>query len=177
MSANSLKKGFSLIELLIVIVIIGVVYKLAVINMEKINKPGHIQPDIKHLKDFLLSFEFEKSSQLICTKNCTECKVLLDEKKEKSIKPFFDDTIKVYTYTKNEGFFEKELMPVFNQNGVAEDVCFRYKTNKNGIGDQVIVKYKNKIFDFREYFDDVKVYDSLDQLQNKKEQELLKILS
>jgi hypothetical protein len=44
-----------------------------------------------------------------------------------------------------------------------------------GIGDQILVEYKNKAYDFTSYFEDVKVYNTIDEIINKKEQLLLEV--
>jgi len=152
------KKGFSLIELMIVIVIIGVVYTLALSKLQ-IPKTELQKPSFKTLKSYLLSFSKDnKPVELLCQKSCEECAVFSDGEKVADVKSFFDASIEFYRYD----FFLGDV-------ALNRESCFDFSIDSEGVSDQVIIVYKDKAYDYTSYFTPVKEYDSLQELKDAKE--------
>jgi prepilin-type N-terminal cleavage/methylation domain-containing protein len=158
------KKAFSLIELLIVIVIIGVVYTLAITNLQNV-KEEKITPSFDNLKEYLRSFLEEDTQEvrLLCLDDCTLCSVYRDTQKVKEIESFFDDSVQGYRYDMLQGAREIQNDVFFNKEGTQEDVCFSFSLNRNLVTDQVIVVYKEKAYDFSSYFEKPVRYDYLEE--------------
>jgi prepilin-type N-terminal cleavage/methylation domain-containing protein len=174
------KRAFTLIELLIVVIIIGVVYSLAVTKLQKVGD-ATASLSLKTLKSYLFSLEFEKESRLICFEDCSSCDIYLDGKIEKKLSKnfddFIDDSIKVYRYEHLSGFEELEPELFFNDEDNEENVCFSFSIDKKGVSDQVIVEYKEKTYDFTPFTKEPKIYNNLDDVAQEREklyQEVLK---
>ncbi len=170
------RQAFTLMELLIVIVIMGVVYMLAVENLARVTQTEE-EPSvtIEGIKSFLGRYAFEDNVRLVCISGCKECKVIIDDKEEREIEALFGKDIRIYSYDPLAGITEKELEPYFNQNGVEEDVCFSYRFFKNGVGEQILIDDGNKVYDLGAYFS-VGVYETLDEVSAAKEAVLQKVL-
>jgi prepilin-type N-terminal cleavage/methylation domain-containing protein len=155
-----LKKAFSLIELLIVILIIGIVYTISVGNFEKVKDESN-KLTLHNLKEYLQALPHEKSAELLCLDDCSECKVLVDGEKFKELEDFLDKSVRSYRYDFSYGMIEVEK---------DDDVCFSYSVDKKGVGQQVIVEYKDMFYDFSTYLSPVSIYGSLQDATQAKEQ-------
>ncbi len=166
-----MKKAFSLIELMIVIMIIGVVYTLAISQFQKIGEGG-TSLTLENLKEYLQSFEHEKSVKLLCLDDCSKCDVFVDDNKSensKTIEHFLDKSVKIYRYELAYGYIEVQRDVYFNIENVEEHVCFSYEIDENGIGDQVLVEFKNNFYDFSTYFSKTLNYSSMQEAIQEKE--------
>jgi len=166
-----MKKAFSLIELMIVIVIIGVIYTLAVSKLQTVGVEK-LSPSLLNLKEYLLTYikEDVREVKLLCLDSCESCSVYVDSvKQEESIEPFFDASVEVYRYDFNQGAVRKKNTVFFNEEGRQENVCFSFNMNKDLISDQIIVVYKEKAYDYTRYFEPTKVYAHLEELLEAKE--------
>ena len=159
-----MKKAFSLIELMIVIVIIGVVYTLAITKLKSFGEEKELASFI-NLKDYLGAFvkDGANSARFLCLDDCTECDIYIDDIKAQTQDSFFDDSVEVYRYDAFQGPIEKKKDVFFNKEDVQERVCFSFSVNKNLVSDQVIVVYKDKAYDYSSYFDKTLEYDSLEE--------------
>ena len=158
------KRAFSLIELLIVILIIGVVYTLAISNFQKLEE-GTTNINLQTLKKFLQKIQYEKNVKLLCIDECSSCELFIDGEKSNKYKGLFDDfldkDVKVYKYDFSLGYIEYQNEIYFNSEDVEEEVCFSYSIDKKGIGEQVLVEHDEYVYDFSSYLGGVKRYDSL----------------
>jgi Tfp pilus assembly protein FimT len=143
-------------ELLIVVIIIGVVYSLAI---SKIKAPSYekITPSFQNLKNYLRSFSKTSTVSLICPESYEKCFIRIDNKKVKKIKPFFDDSVEIYKYDYYNGLSKKD-----------DNNFFSFSVDKNGITDQVIISYKDEVYDYTNYFDAPKIYNSLSEVAETK---------
>ena len=154
---------------MIVIVIIGVVYTLAVVKLKDV-KHEKATPSLVNLKEYLYSFNKDaKTMQLLCLDDCSECSVYQDDKKIQTIKSFFDSSIEVYNYDFLQGAIEKKMPVFFDKEGIQKNVCFSFSIDKARVSDQVIVVYKDKAYDYSNYFGKTKVYDSLEEAEEAKQ--------
>ena len=104
------KHAFTLIELLIVIIIMGVIYTLAINNFSALSDKS-AKLTMKNLKEYLLSSQYDKSARLLCLDNCQECALYIDGNKTKDIEKFLDAPVRTYRYETNSGYIQasKEL--------------------------------------------------------------------
>ncbi|MFK5937065.1 MAG: type II secretion system protein [Sulfurimonas sp.] len=170
------RAAFTLIELMIVIVIMGVVYNLASSNLTRLSKDnGKIT--LTNLKTYLQSQHHEKSVQLLCLDDCSACDVYIDGVKTRTLDALFKDSdVRVYRYDFSYGYTAKEQDVYFNKEGVEENVCFSYTIDKEGIGEQVLMESKNKFYDYSSYFDSTKVYSSLSDASNARDELAQKVM-
>ncbi len=164
-----MRKAFSLIELLIVIMIIGVVYTLSISNFSKLSEDS-FNITLGNLKEYLLAIPHKKSAKLLCLNNCLSCDVIVDGAMHDTIDEFLDSSVNVYRYELSYGFVEREENIFFNIDGVEEAVCFSYEVDNNGVGDQVLVEFKNKFYDFSTYFNKTAVYNSMNDAAEAREE-------
>ncbi|RLD41193.1 MAG: hypothetical protein DRI88_12860 [Bacteroidetes bacterium] len=169
------KSAFSLIELLIVIMIIGVVYTLAIGNFKKLSDETS-KLTLGNLKEYLHSIKHSKSVKLMCLDDCSECDLYVDGKKSRTVEDFLDNSVKVYRYEFSYGIVEREKEVYFNIDNVEESVCFSYEIDKSGIGDQVIVEYKERVYDFSNYFTKTAVYNSVEDAVNAREELIREVM-
>ncbi|SFV57913.1 hypothetical protein MNB_SM-6-1156 [hydrothermal vent metagenome] len=145
-------------ELMIVVLIIGVVYTIAV---SKIRSPERkkMTPSFKNLKSYLQSFSTERADiAFVCPKSSETCFIEIDGKKTAKVKSFFDDSVEIFRYDYFQGFLQKNSHDFF-----------RFGIDKDGVTDQVAIRYKKNVYDYIDYFDAPKVYDSLSALRDAKE--------
>ena len=141
----------------------------------KAKSENHL-PTLSNLKQFLLTKKFEKEARFVCFEDCTRCSLLLDGTTKRKFSDFFDSPPKLYRYDVTFGIEQIDPDLFFDENGVQQQVCFSYRIYKNGIGDQILVEYKGSVYDYSDYFEDVKRYDSIEAAKQHKESMLQKVL-
>ncbi len=178
------RRAFSLIELMIVIMIIGVVYTLAITKFQTI-KEGGTEVSLVNLKRYLLSVpkqvgidDFE-NVRFLCLDDCKSCDVFVDNQKvsqDGSFDGFIDSSIRTYRYDFTQGMLEAEPKVFFNIENIEESVCFSYEISRNGVGDQVLIEYKDKVYDYSSYLDESTVYSSLSDVSDMKEDKIQEVI-
>ncbi|MFA6196192.1 MAG: prepilin-type N-terminal cleavage/methylation domain-containing protein [Sulfurimonas sp.] len=163
-----MRKAFSLIELLIVIVIIGVVYTLAVGNFQKIGEAS-TKVKLENLKEYLQTFPHAKDVKLLCLDDCSKCTVMADGEVQTTLEDFLDASVKVYDYNFFLGVSKHPQEIYFNKDSVEEKVCFSYSVDKKGLGEQVLIEFNGAVYDFSTYLTPVNVYKSLQEAMDAKE--------
>ena len=167
------RSAFSLTEMLIVMIIIGVVYKLAINNFQKIDE-NIMEVSLKNLKEYLQKLPHKKSVRFLCLDDCRDCRIIVDnkiaEELEDSFDGFLNDTLNIYRYDDSLIAFKAEQKPYFNKEGIEEDVCFSYTVDRNGIGEQVLLEFNDRVYDYSSSSLVVPTYDSIeDALRNKQD--------
>jgi hypothetical protein len=162
---------------MIVIVIIGVVYTLAVTKLQSVGSQENKVPTLKNLKTYLSALNTEHASiRFLCLDDCSECSVYEDGIKTKSFEKFFDAPVERYRYDFLQGAVALRDEIYFSAEGREENVCFSLTLDAEGVSDQEIVVYKEKAYDFSSYFTPTKVYDSLEELVNEKEKKTQEVM-
>ena len=162
------RKAFSLIELMIVIVIMGIIYTLSINGFKKISEKSS-QVNLGTLKEYLIRLKPKESAKIFCLDDCSECGIYVDKIKIATLDDFLDSSVKVYQYEYFQGVQEKMQEVYFNEDDVQEDVCFSYEVNARGVGDQVFVEFKKTVYDFTNYFEGTKKYESIQDVIDDKE--------
>jgi len=168
------RTAFSLIELMIVVMIMGVVYTLSVSGLQRSNS-GTANVTLANLKEYMLSLEYEKSVKVLCLDECKSCDILLDGVKHQTIENLLDKSVKTYRYEFLQGAHEVNYEPFFNAEESEEDVCFSYSIDKQGVGEQVLVAYKNAVYDFTPFFTPTLKYASLNEAVNAREKRIQEV--
>lgn len=165
------RRGFSLIELLIVVVIMGVVYTLSISGFQNIQE-GKTRITLQNLKEYLNKIPRDKSVEFLCLDKCSSCDIFVDGElysETGAFDDFLDDSIRVYRYDFLQGAQEITKKVYFNSEEVEEDVCFSYSLNKKGVGEQVLVEFKEKVYDYTSYLTPTPLYTSLQEAVEAKE--------
>lgn len=156
---TNMQKGFSLIELLIVIIIVSLVYFLAFSGIEKTeNKPKALGP--VNLKSSILNSElFQGEGTLLCINNCRSCYL------RKNINaPFeaYENKIdlqgaEVYTLDANDAIQRVEY-------GRYDDakICLVMQFYRNGSSTKMILKQKDDVYLLPSYFGEAEKVASLE---------------
>ena len=152
------QKGFSLIELLIVIIIVSLVYFLAFSGIENTeDKPKALSPI--NLKSSIINSElFQGEATLLCINACRSCYL------RKNIHaPFeaYENKIdlqgtEVYTLDANDALARVEY-------GRYDDtkICLTMQFYRNGSSSKMILKQKDDIYLLPSYFGEAQKVDSL----------------
>lgn len=158
------KKSFTLIELIVVILIISATYFLVFSSNSFNLKKEEEKVELLNLKDFLLeNFVFEKNLSFVCIEENFSCFVKVDNElfKDFEIKHFFKIKPNVYEYNKDERNLEFNELRInnFNYKVIFElKIDSDYKTNEF-----ILDTLDNKVFVFNSIFTKPKIYESLDE--------------
>ena len=162
MNLIRVKKSFTLIELIIVILIISATYLLIFSNVNFNIKSKEEKVTLYDLEDFLLkNFEFEKSISFVCIEDKFTCFVKIDDKLQKDFKieKFFRQKPDVYEYDKDEKRVEFKELRVDNFD---YKVIFELKINSDyKINEFIIDTLDDEVFVFNSIFTKPKRYKTL----------------
>ena len=162
MNLIRVKKSFTLIELIIVILIISTTYLLIFSNVNFNTKNKEEKVTLYNLKNFLLkNFEFKKNLSFVCIEEKFTCFVKVDDKLQKDFKieKFFKQKPDVYEYDKDEKKVEFKELRVDNFN---YEVIFELKINSDYKTNEFIIDtLTDGVFVFNSIFTNPKVYKTL----------------
>jgi len=137
MQIAKFKGGFTLFELMIVIIIIGIVYALVAVKFTQ-NRDKKVK--LSDLPEILRNYDFKQSAEIICIKEkCRQCNVYLDETPLKKPVQLFKSEPVTYRLLPDETLQEIEFEPIIDEEQRSIPVCFRDKVTKNGAGDEVVI--------------------------------------
>ena len=168
-SASSSKGGFTLFELLLVIVLIAVLYGVFISKLSSKPKAGEaVAVTIGTVGAYLQLFEeqAEGDVELVCQNACLDCDVYTGGKKvEESTVHLFESAPAVYRRDGLGQFQPVTFLPVKDSDGVLQDVCFRYTLFENGSGSSYIVGYGDDFYLFDAYLLPVTKYRALEEAE------------
>ncbi len=165
MSLNRVKKAFTLIELIIVIILISISYYLIFSNSNfKItNEKENIS--LINIKKYLLNnFQYKNELSLVCINEKLTCYIKIDGiiNKEVKIENLFGNKPDVYKYQKEEQVIDYESIDIDN---ISQDVIFELKIdNDYKFNDVVVDTLNDKVYLFNSIFSNVKIYNSLQEV-------------
>lgn len=161
-----MRSAFSLIELLIVVVIVGVVYTLALPNFDLLKRYEAKELSLENLRDFLQNMPHEETLSLFCIDACHECFVVRDGERVKEqdalFKDFVDESVAFYTYDSLQGMQKKELGFYSMDAYKMQELCFAYTINDALQGSELYIAYRGKVYDYTSLFAP-KTYASLQE--------------
>ena len=171
------KKAFTLIELLLVVVIIGVIYGLVINSMQRINDK-EATLSFETLPTFLKMLHQQNSVAFVCIDNCQECAVYVDGEMEREVNAFMKEerVLHFWRFDANQGTQELRFTPIFDEDDREFDVCFRYEIFKDGSSTEMIVETDKKSYDYRGPLHKVTRFPSLQDLENSRQDELQEVL-
>lgn len=161
MPTASSSRGFSLFELLLVVVLISVLYGVFV---HKLSTPKERQEErltLENLQSFLSTLEFKRKAEVICLEPCSTCDLYLDGKKasEEGFK-LFQATPKVYFPDRFGEVRPIDFLPMRTDERTLSDVCFRYILHANRSGSHFALEDGKKFYLFDPYMYPVQVVQS-----------------
>jgi prepilin-type N-terminal cleavage/methylation domain-containing protein len=151
------QKGFSLIELLIVILIISIVYFLGFdgFSLDK-NKPKALTP--LNLKSNIISSElFNGQGTFLCINKCRNCYLRSDISSgfEEYTDPIDLGELKAYTLDKDDA-----LVPIEYERYQDKKICLIMDFYNNGSSTQIILEDEQKSYFLPAFFGEAKTFSS-----------------
>lgn len=167
------KKAFTLFELIIVVIIIGVVYALVLGNFNPKNSVKI--PTLHTIKESLLPY-WQKGSlvELIVYDNCNESAVFVnsyyDEPKETDLNLAMFKDIEVFRIDQYDNAQKINFAPAIIDEKI-QNSCFRFTLFPNGSSSSYIVKSGKEYIVFFPFFESPEIYtdlgDALEHYQHK----------
>ena len=163
LSASNSRKGFTLFELLLVVLLIGIIYGIFVHKLSQKDKQGEADRlSLKTLKPFLHAFQAGDKAVLRCFTPCETCHVYRDGKQIDDLDiPLFESIPNVYAHDVFGQLNRIEFSAIEGKNGAIQDVCFEYTLFANQSSSNYIVEYKQKYYLFEPYLKPAAVFDTL----------------
>ncbi|MDF1881904.1 prepilin-type N-terminal cleavage/methylation domain-containing protein [Sulfurimonas sp. MAG313] len=167
-----MKKAFTLMELMLVVVIIGVVYAMALSSM----KP----PDIKELEAFSLMTLPKylrnnyalSDAKIVCFSPCGKCGVLVDGQwLEDTIELFSSTDVRSYTLD-TEGFANEAQFAPHDIEDAYRQACFILHKNTNGAIDPIVLENEEKFIYYKAAYEEPETFESLGLIQSLYQNEL-----
>lgn len=159
------RRGFTLFELLIVVLLIAVLYGVFINKMEQ-RTAGTAPKEVtlETLKSALALFPAEREREVICTEPCKECTVFIDGNPVKEATfPLFDTVPTVWKKDRYGQLQTVKFLPLSDPDSGVKDVCFRYQLFRNGSGSAFIVQTDEKhYYVFKPYMHPVRSVASVD---------------
>lgn len=143
-----IKKSFTIIELVLVVVLLSLVYGIFFANIKKVSpKNEDKSQNILNLKSLLLKYSFEETIEIKCTDVDFKCFVLSDGEVVGELEEKLFDTIPVvYSYEKNGNKI------TFNDLKMEKlqryPIFFHYKIDRYGKTKDMILEVDEKVYIF-----------------------------
>ena len=171
------KRAFTLLELLLVVVIIGVIYGLVINSMQKVNDKESAL-GFESLPSFMKSFHQRNRVALICTDNCKACGLYVDGEKVKEVDPFMEEerVLRFWSFNANTGTQELRFTPIFDEDDREFDVCFKYEIFEDGSSSEMIIETEKQSYDYRGLLTPPARYSSLQALEESRQEEIQELL-
>jgi prepilin-type N-terminal cleavage/methylation domain-containing protein len=158
------KKAFTLFELMVVVMIIGIVYSLV---LGTFNPKNSIKiANLKNIKQGLLPhWKKGHKVEFYVYDKCSKSIVYINGEPKENIKPDIQnslfDKIKVYKKDRYGDKTELEFTPVKLENKIYKS-CFKYTIFPNGSSSSYIIYSNKKYYILYPYFKDTQISTSID---------------
>lgn len=164
MYKNIIKKSFTIIEIIVVMVLIGLIYFFALNYLNFDSKKMDIKVSLASLPSYLIeNFTYEKKIKLICVKEGKECFVLVDGKKNETVlTELFSEKPEVYSYfTSLERIVYKDIF----LDDTNYRVCFEFEINPFlQVNDLIVDTLDAKVYLFKSIFKKPELFSSVDEV-------------
>ncbi len=154
--------GFTLIELMIVLVIMGIVYLFAIQNFSHSVWDNSKKVSLKTLKSSLMALTFHDKAEIVCIKHCQECYMVADGKVVSQISPIVDESVQIFSYRPYESAVEIELQD-FVINKTSYESCFYFSMNHDGVASVDMILYHDRVYDYMNFLEPVQLFSSLEE--------------
>jgi len=157
---DTMHKGFSLIELLIVIIIISIVYFLGFSGIENsTTKPKALIP--LNLKSNIVKSElFQGEATLLCINKCRSCYIRKDINSAFEAYEHGIDLKNIEAYTLDT---QDSLQRIEYGRYQDEKICLMLNFYPNGSSTQIILDNKEAVYFLPAFFDEPQKFDSLEE--------------
>ncbi len=166
MSVTYKKKAFTLFELMIVIVIIGVVYALLIQNIN-INSSKGASLGLDNIPSYMRK-TFAKTKEkveLLCINNCSTCKFKIGKSDTNSSVELFEPYSEPEAYALINDSLQQIDFGEIHEGYKSIKVCFRYTLYPNKSSDKMVLNYKDKVYMYNNFLKKTIIYDSLADAQ------------
>jgi prepilin-type N-terminal cleavage/methylation domain-containing protein len=159
------KRGFTLIELIVVILLITVTYFLIFSNSNFQIKKNEIKLSLDNLQEVLIKdFQFEQEIAFICIEENFECFIKIDGvlNQKAIIKNFFKNKPSVYEYNKEQKMLEFRQVNINSSN---QDIIFELKVNSDyKINEFILDTDEEKVYVFNSIYKEPMIFTSLNEV-------------
>lgn len=159
------KRGFTLIELIIVILLIGITYYLVISNNSFKLEEKKADLSLLNLKEFLIkTFPYEKELDFFCIETDLSCHIQIDGivQKDFKVEKLFKTIPEVYEYSKIRTRIDFEDKRV---NDETQRVIFEFKIDNDFKTNEFILDdLQNSIYAFNSIYQKPKIYKNLDEM-------------
>ena len=162
---SKVQKAFTLFELLIVIVIIGIVYSVFVQNIDLLSRKDSVK--FEYLKKYLKKYHEKNEVSLICLDECQKCNIYIDDNKTEIEINLFKSEPKTYFLSRDDILDDFQFGRINSDDDfVSKDICFQFDIFENGSSSEYIVEYDKKYYIFFPYFRDVEIMNNIDEAKD-----------
>lgn len=168
-------RGFTLVEMMLVVVIIGVVYGLVISGMKRYSEKAY-DISLYNLPLFLAEQFSGRTVSLICTDACRSCGVYEDGKLVADVKGLLQDPVESYRFDHRYGVSEVRWSPLFDKDGQEEEVCFRFDTDGRGKNSELLVRSEKQVIAYGGYFGSVQRFESIEDAMDNQEELRQKVM-
>lgn len=158
-----LKKSFTLIELVIVIVITSIIYAVTFSNFMKPKLDKNVK--VESLKSYLYSLGYQKSVSFICLTSKESCFVMLDDEINKEIENPFGKILSVYSFDQNRDIIYFDDIKIDDEN---RRVSLYLKMDKYKVHNNLIVETEEKVYVLDSAYATIFSYDSISEYVNER---------
>jgi len=160
----SKKRAFTLIEMMIVIIIIGLVYTIALSNLKNDKTKEKIA--FEDLKKVLSAYQknHQYLKYTVYGDKCQNASLYIEGKRQSDIKVLFekDKDMEVLTNDRYGDIVKKEYEKrVIDKK--EQRVCLEYHLQPNGSGSSYIVRYKKRYYVFHPFFEKTGIFDDQEE--------------
>ncbi len=162
-----MKKSFTLFELMIVIIIIGIIYSMVAFNFKNISKKEE-KLSLQTLKTHLLRYFSNEHLTFICEDDCKKCILYKDYKLiKKDLNPPFQDrdSLKFYKISL-DGTLKKADFIHIDANRSNHSVCFRYDIYPNSSSSELVIETSKEVVYMMPYFNKIKKFDNINEFRD-----------
>ena len=159
------RPAFSLIELMLVVVIIGIVYAMALSSFKAPEKEDIDSSSLRTLPQYLRKNFSLMDAKIVCFKPCGKCQLMVDgELNQDSIDLFSSSDVTSYALDVKGFAQEKEFVPHDITDGYTE-ACFILHKRANDSISPIVLESEGKFIYYRAGYEEVQEYDSLASIQ------------
>jgi prepilin-type N-terminal cleavage/methylation domain-containing protein len=159
---NSQKRGFTLVELLIVILIVSIVYFLGFSGVELGEKKLKALTPLNLKSTFLKTVKNTNELSLLCVNHCKTC--YLRKGINTSYQPYKNNInlhdVTVYTLDRSDS-----LVPIEYERYNDQKVCLQMDFYSNGSSTQLVLENKNGVYFLPSYFDKPHYFQTLEEAE------------
>ncbi len=163
---NRMRSAFSLLELMLVVVIIGIVYAMALSSFKPSEKKELDAVTMRTLPKYLRQNFPLADAKIVCFSPCGKCGVMADgEWMEDELELFPNSDVKSYTLDTQGFATEKEFAPQ-DMNDAYREACFVLHKEANDAISPFVLQSEGSFLYYRAGYEEVEEYDSLTAIQS-----------